>query len=200
MGVSVSGRTRVLRSALIAALVVGVVVVAGWQWFQLRSRATNTGKGDAGTGLTLYPGSQGIVLPTVRGRTLTGTTMSLSDLRGHVVVLNVWGSWCAPCRAEGPVLASISRETASQGVRFVGIDVRDNPAAGQAFERNYGITYPSFDDENGLVLAQFTGIIPISAVPSTLVVDPQGFIRGRVVGRVDGTTLRGLIQDAEKVR
>ncbi len=125
--------------------------------------------------------------------------LDLADLRGHVVVLNVWGSWCAPCRAEAPDLAAISKETESRGVRFVGIDVRDNPAAARAFARSYGITYPSFDDQNGLVLAQFTGIIPVSAVPSTLVVDKSGVIRARVVGQVDGSTLRGLIQDAEKL-
>ena len=101
--------------------------------------------------------------------------------------------------AEAPDLAEISAATAPRGVRFVGIDVRDNPAAGQAFEREFGITYPSFDDENGLVLASFTGIVPVSAVPSTLVVDRDGIIRARNIGRIDATTLCGFIEDAEKL-
>lgn len=199
MGVSVGERTRVVRDWTVVAIIVGIVAVALWQANELTSRASDSGGGDAGTGLTLYPGEKGVPLPQIEGRTITGETLSLEDLRGHVVVLNVWGSWCAPCRAEAPDLAAISRGTEPRGVRFVGIDVRDNPAAGRAFERTYGITYPSFNDESGLTLAQFTGIIPVSAVPSTLVVDHNGVIRARVVGRVDGTTLRGLIEDAEKV-
>lgn len=200
MGGRVGAQTRVSRNAVVAVVVIAVAAIALWQVVDFKSRAADTGNGNASVGLTLYPGAKAIPLPPIRGRTLTGDTLSLRELRGHVVVLNVWGSWCAPCRAEAPVLAAISAETASQGVRFVGLDVRDNPAAGKAFEGRYGITYPSFDDENGLVLAQFTGIIPVSAVPSTLVVDRSGLIRARVVGRVDGATLRGLIQDAGKIR
>lgn len=182
------------------AIVVGLVAVALWQANELKSRTSDSGGGDLGTGLTLYPGEKGVPLPEIRGGTIAGDTLSLQDLRGHVVVLNVWGSWCAPCAAEAPDLAAVSTETADRGVRFVGIDVRDNPAAGQAFERKYAITYPSFDDGDGLVLAQFAGIIPVSAVPSTLVVDRGGVVRARVVGRIDDTTLRELIEDAEKLR
>ena len=147
--------------------------------------------------MTLYPGNEGIPLPDIKGRTIAGDTLSLADLRGYVVVLNVWGSWCAPCRTEAPDLAQISADTAGRGVRFVGIDVRDNPAAGRDFEREFSITYPSLDDQNGLVLAAFTGILPVSAVPSTVVVDRSGVIRARNIGQIDATTLRGLIEDAE---
>lgn len=192
-------RARVVRNWVVVAVIVGFVAVAPWQANELRSRAPGSGGGDAGAGLTLYPGEKGVLLPQVLGRTIAGETLSLHALRGHVVVLNVWGSWCALCRAEAPDLAASSKEAQVRGVRFVGIDVRDNPAAGRAFERTYAITYPSFDDENGLVLAAFTGIIPISAVPSTLVVDRNGVIRSRVVGRVVGTTLRGLIEEAEMI-
>ncbi len=200
MGVDVTERARAWRGPLVVIVVIGVVAAAVWQVSQLRTRASESANGDAGAGLTLYPGDQGIPLPSIEARTIADDTVSLPALRGHVVVLNVWGSWCAPCRAEAPDLAAISQETEAHGVRFVGIDVRDNPAAGLAFERNYGITYPSFDDQSGLVLAQFTGIIPVSAVPSTLVVDRNGVIRARVVGQIEGTTLRGLIEDAEKVK
>ena len=102
-----------------------------------------------------------------------------------------------PCRAEAPDLVEVAAESAERGVAFVGIDVRDNPSAARAFARNYDVTYPSLDDQKGLLLAQFTGIIPVSAVPSTLVVDTGGTIRARVVGQVDASTLRALIEDAE---
>lgn len=182
------------------AIVVAIIGVAWWQVGQLKSRASSTGSGNTATGLTVFRGDAGVALPPIQGKTLDAEMLSLADLRGHVVVLNVWGSWCAPCRAEAPDLAKVSAETAPRGVRFVGIDVRDNLASARAFVRNYGITYPSFDDQDGLVLGGFTGIIPVSAVPSTLVVDKAGVIRARVVGRVDGATLRGLIEDAEAIR
>lgn len=191
--------SRSWRGRILTVLVVGLLAVGLWQANQWRTRSSGPSSGEVGSGLTRYPGDKGIPLPQIEGKTIAGDTLSLRSLRGHVVVLNVWGSWCAPCRAEAPDLSKISKETAPRGVRFVGIDVRDNPAAALAFERNYGITYPSFDDQHRLVLAQFTGIIPVSAVPSTLVVDRSGLIRARVVGRVTGPTLRGLIEDAETI-
>ena len=192
------GILREAKTVAVLLLVAAMVGVGWWQMDQLKSRALVDGS-DAGVGLTLYPGDEGIPLPQIEGKTVEGQMLDLADLRGHVVVLNVWGSWCAPCRAEAPDLAAISKETEPRGGRFVGIDVRDNPAAARAFTRKYGITYPSFDDQKGLVLAQFTGIIPVSAVPSTLVADKSGVIRARVIGKVDGSTLRGLIEDAEKI-
>lgn len=186
---------RKARTIVVVVVIAAILGVGWWQLRELRSQARNTDAG--GVGLTLYAGDDGIPLPDIEGKTITGDMLSLGDLRGHVIVLNVWGSWCAPCRAEAPDLAEISQDTAPRGVRFVGIDVRDNPAAGRAFEREFGITYPSFDDQNGLVLASFTGIVPVSAVPSTLVVDRNGIIRARNIGRIDASTLRGLIEDAE---
>ena len=192
------GNVKWMRRLAAVALVVAVLVGAGWEYRQLRG--SDSPVNNTGTGLTLFYGDKGIPLPAIKGRTLDGAQLNLDSLRGHVLVLNVWGSWCAPCRAEAPDLAKISKETAPRGVRFVGIDVRDNVAAAKAFERNYGITYPSFDDQQGLVLAQFTGIIPVGAVPSTIVIDRTGTIRARIIGRLDPSTLRGLITDAEAGR
>lgn len=189
---------KLARRIGVIAMLVGILVVGWWQIHQLRSQSDNALGPDGDVGLTVYPGSKGIPAPGVEGQTVEGDYLRLTDLRGHVVVLNVWGSWCAPCRAEAPDLTQISKETAPRGVRFVGIDVRDNPAAARAFARKYDITYPSWDDQNGLVLAQLTGIIPVSAVPSTVVVDKDGLIRARVVGRVEASILRGLIEDTEK--
>lgn len=184
-------------------IALGTLVLTAAVLWQLRGHSdADSDPGVAGqpaTGLTLYPGKKGIPLPNVSGRNLTGEELDLADYRGHVLVINVWGSWCAPCRKETPDLVAVAAETDARGVRFIGIDVRDNPAAARAFARNYGMTYPSLDDQDGLVLAQFSGIIPVSAVPSTLVIDRSGVVRARVVGVVDATTLRGLIEDVEKL-
>ncbi|MBA2559737.1 MAG: TlpA family protein disulfide reductase, partial [Propionibacteriales bacterium] len=105
------------------------------------------------------------------------------------------GSWCGPCRAEAPDLARLARETAARGVRFVGIDTRDTAAAAKAFVRFFHVPYPSIVDEDGRVLLAFRDVIPVSAIPSTLVVDTDGNIAAKVVGQVTYSTLRGLVED-----
>ncbi len=147
------------------------------------------------TGLTRYRGADRRPAPEVAGKTLDGGRLALADLRGHVVVVDVWGSWCVPCREEAPDLARVARETHDKGVRFVGIDVRDNAAAARAFVRRYEITYPSLFDTDGSLLLAFDGIIPVSAVPSTVVIDRQGRIAARVIGKTTYRTLRGVIDD-----
>ena len=182
------------RKLVAVTVLLTIAATAMWQAYAVRSDPS----GGAGptSGVALFPGNKGIPLPEVEGRTLEGERIALADLRGTVVVLNVWGSWCAPCRAEVPELKAVAAQTSDEGVQFMGIDVRDNPAAARAFQRRFGIEYPSIDDRSGLVLAQFAGVIPVSAVPSTVVADRSGMIRARVVGRVDAVTLRGLIDDA----
>ncbi|MFF9136729.1 TlpA family protein disulfide reductase [Streptomyces albogriseolus] len=151
-------------------------------------------------GLTQYPAGKRSAAPMLSGETITGDRLNLADLRGRVIVLNVWGSWCAPCRAEAPDLKKVSEETRDLGVRFVGIDTRDNDAAAKAFERNYGITYPSFRDPDGKLLLGFNGRIPLSAVPSTVIIDRDGRIAARIIGPTTYTTLSELLKDlaAEK--
>ena len=183
---------------MVAIIVIGLMSLSLWQASGLRGSATQTGSPSLGTGTTLYPGEQGVLLPRLEGPALGDDTMlSLDDQLGHVVVINVWGSWCGPCRSEAPDLAAVSQQTKRRGVRFLGVDVRDEPSAALRFERTYGITYPSFDDPEGQLLAQLRGIVPVGAVPSTLVVDASGVIRARVIGRVERSALRSLIADAE---
>lgn len=180
-------------------LVLLVTIGAGAWWRLSEATSTLAAQSDAmRTGLTLYQESANVDLPEVQGRTIDGEWLSLTDVEGDVIVLNVWGSWCGPCRAEAPALAEISADTKSKGVTFIGIDVRDNPAAARAFEREFGIDYPSFDDQDGQVLAAFAGVVPISAVPSTVVVDRAGKIRASMIGEVDPGTLRELIDDLRR--
>jgi len=88
-----------------------------------------------------------------------------------------------------------ARETAALGVRFVGVDTRDNIDAARAFVRTFEIPYPSLIDDDGSLMLTFNGVIPVSAVPSTVVVDPAGHIAARVVGIISYGTLRGLVDD-----
>jgi len=132
--------------------------------------------------------------PDVRGTTLDGSTYSLADHRGEVVVMNVWASWCAPCRAEAPTLAEVSTQLAPKGVSFVGIDTRDSTATAQSFVQKFGLSYPSIVDPDGQVQLLFGDSLPPQAIPSTVVIDRDGRVAARALGRVDAATLRGLVE------
>ena len=167
---------------------------------------TACGQGSTGTGTGFVAGDGSIVLldesarptaPELVGTTLDGSTFRLADHLGEVVVLNVWASWCAPCRAEAPELQSLWEEFEGQGVQFVGLDTRDTEAAALAFIDAYGITYPNVVDTDGRLQLLFQDSLPPQAIPSTLVIDPQGRVAGRILGRISESTLRGLIEDAQ---
>jgi peroxiredoxin len=140
--------------------------------------------------------SKRTTLPPVTGELLDGGTFDSADYTGQVLVYNVWGSWCPPCRDEASHLQRAWEETQNQGVQFVGIDVKDNDAAARAFEREYGVTYPSINSEDSAsALLAFSGTLPPNAVPSTVVVDPQGRVAARVVGKTTYSTLIALVND-----
>lgn len=135
-------------------------------------------------------------LPRVTGRLLDGGQFDSADYSGAVLVFNVWGSWCPPCRAEAPALQAVWEETREQGVQFVGIDVKDNDAAAQAFEREFAITYPSIvTADSPSVLLAFRSSLPPSAIPSTLIVDRDGRVAARIIGATTYTKLRRLVED-----
>jgi thiol-disulfide isomerase/thioredoxin len=131
--------------------------------------------------------------PRVNGTTLGGAQLSLAQFRGHVVVLNFWGSWCTPCRAEAPVLAALSQRFGPSGVRFLGVDIRDTPATAKAFERDFRITYPSLSDPGDQIALDFTSTVPPGGIPTTLVISRSGRIAARVIGGVSYPGLRSLI-------
>lgn len=133
--------------------------------------------------------------PEFSGPTLDGGQFDLAAQVGDVVVLNVWGSWCAPCRAEAPGFVAVSEQTADDGVTFVGVNTRDTATAAQAFEDEFGIGYPSVVDPDGRLLLAFRDTLPPAAIPSTLVVDRQGRMAARVVGPITETSLLDLVSD-----
>ncbi|MBO0776332.1 MAG: TlpA family protein disulfide reductase, partial [Actinobacteria bacterium] len=120
------GRRAVAAAALTlaAACGLGACSAAGSAQSTAMGNGQNFVSGDSGT--TVFRASTGPMAPPVSGTTLTGAKLSLSAFRGHVVVLNFWGSWCTPCRVEAPALAALARKYQPAGVRFVGVDIRDN--------------------------------------------------------------------------
>ncbi len=167
----------------------------------------SSASGGDGAGTAFVAGDGSIVLiapeergpaPDLSGPTLEGGEFRLGDHLGEIVVLNVWASWCAPCRAEAPVLEAVWQEVQDDGVQFVGLDTRDTEEAALAFLEAYGVTYPNVIDADGRLQLLFSDTLPPQAIPSTLVVDREGRVAGRIIGRVTEATLTALIEDVAK--
>ncbi len=137
---------------------------------------------------SVIPAAQRPLAPDISGTTLTGTKLNVASLRGAPVVINFWGSWCGPCQAEAPVIARVAADTQSLGVHFVGIDVRDDPSAGLAFEQAHHITFPSISDPGNLIAAAFGAVAPTST-PSTYILDARGAIAWAYFGRTQYSQL-----------
>jgi len=132
--------------------------------------------------------------PNIGGLDFDGNAIQLSDYSGDVVVLNVWASWCAPCRAEAPALEEVAIQFAEQGVQFIGLNTRDSTTAAQAFTKKFGVSFPSIIDTDGKLQLQFNGTLPPQAIPSTIVIDKNGKVAARALGIVSAPTLRAMIE------
>lgn len=153
----------------------------------------------AGDGsITEVPADQRQPAPDLRGTTLSGEEFALADQAGDIVVLNVWASWCAPCRSEAPALAEVAQQTADKGVVFAGLVTRDSDASARAFVDRFALDYPHVIDSDGALQMQFRDNLPPQAIPSTLVIDQQGRIAARVLGEVSAPTLRSLIDRVQR--
>lgn len=131
------------------------------------------------------------------GTTESGFQLESSALLGNVTVMNFWYAACAPCRAEAPDLAALHKEFSSKKVNFVGVNVRDTAETALAFDRKFGIEFPSvMDAQSGEVSLAFTGIVSPSAVPTTLVLDSNGKVTARILGRIEPAILKELIETA----
>ncbi len=135
--------------------------------------------------------------PALTGSTLNGADFALADYRGDIVVLNVWASWCAPCRAEAPELQEVWEEVETEGVQFIGLNTRDSNTAARGFVETMGLTFPSVEDTDGRLQLLFADSLPPQAIPSTLVIDREGQVAARALGKVSASTLRGMIEEVD---
>jgi thiol-disulfide isomerase/thioredoxin len=160
------------------------------------SGGSGQGYPEVGRRLTQIPPDQRRPAPEVSGPALgSDRTVSSTAYPGKVVVLNVWGSWCGPCRKEAPDLQAASEQTKSLA-QFIGINTKDrSEAPAEAFVRANGLTYPSIYDPDGKTLLAFAGDLPPSAIPSTMIIDKQGRLAVRVLGDISRVTLVAMIND-----
>ena len=151
---------------------------------------------DVGRRVTLIPPAERQPVAEVSGPDLDGTgTLSSTAYPGKVVVINVWGSWCGPCRKEAPELQAASEKTAAVA-QFLGVTSKDRqPSAARQFVRENKVDYPSIFDPSGQALLAFSGVLPASAIPSTMVLDREGRLAARVLGPISETTLVQMVND-----
>lgn len=174
-----------------AALMLTATVAAGCGG---GAKSTLDGAGyvyaDATTAL-LKP-QQRVPAPRPPARLLSGA--ATPDLQGKVVLLNVWASWCGPCRQEATALQRISDDMSDEGVVVLGVNTRDQTAAARAFVKRLGVTFPSVMDTDGSAyLAGFASIVPRVYTPTSIVLDRQGRVAGWALGKADYSKLRGLL-------
>jgi thiol-disulfide isomerase/thioredoxin len=142
---------------------------------------------------TFYQVGHRPAVPAVSGKTLTGQRLSLDSYKGKTVVLNFWGSWCSPCRREAPALGTLARQLQPDDVRFLGIDIRDEPDAALSFMQNFNVSYPSLNDPNDEIALQFHSTVPPAAIPTTLIIDRSGRIAARIFGASTYIELKDLV-------
>ena len=128
------------------------------------------------------------VAPKLSGDTLYGTKFNFTG--NKIAVVNVWASWCSPCRAEIPTLTALSKKYAD--VQFMGILTRDNLANAEVFARQLAVPYPNFIDDS--LLLGFRNKLPANAIPTTVVIDKQGRVAARISGPATVAGLSNLIE------
>jgi cytochrome c biogenesis protein CcmG, thiol:disulfide interchange protein DsbE len=128
-------------------------------------------------------------LPRLHGDTVQGGTADTTRMRGGVLVVNVWATWCGPCEREQPALESVAKAYASRGVRFLGLNERDNLDAAKTWIARHGVTYPSISDPSGA----FADDLGFLGYPDTYVVDPSGTIRFVIAGEATAQEVSGAI-------
>ena len=177
---------KLVRRRALAVAVAGLAATAALAGCGSDSGSSNgaeTGFVNVQTGISQFSAAQRQAMPALSGTTLQGKSLSVS-YTGHVTVVNVWGSWCTPCREEAPDFAEAYQKFGSKGVDFVGINTRDDNAAALAYDAQFGIDFPSLQDPDETLVLALKQVIPATSVPSTVIVDSSGKVAVRALGGI----------------
>lgn len=182
------------RAVVLTAGVLSLTLTAGCtKSIDPASPSVNGSSGPV-SGVQLYKPNERKPAAVAEGPDVMSDDTVTTDHPGKVVVVNVWASWCGPCRKEAPDLEAASRDKAKIA-RFVGLNIRDDREAAQAFTRAFKTPYPSIFDPEGKELVKFSGQLSTAAIPTTLVIDRDRRSAARITGPVDRNTLVALIDD-----
>lgn len=186
---------RILAVAATAAAALGLAACTG------TATPAPTSTNDTDSGYVSGDGSVQQWTPEEReepvelaGESLAGEPLDVEDWRGSVVVLNFWYAECPPCRKEAPDLAALAHEFEGD-VHFMGVNHINEPETAQAFERRFDLPYPSLHDKDAAGVASMQKVVPLQAMPSTVVLDAEGRVAARILGLADKSTLKALIAD-----
>lgn len=197
MTVAERGRPRTWLGALVVA---AALVLSGCSSSEPEPTGTESAASDAGFGFTSPDGTVRAWDVAERGEPLdlagtdfAGEPVDVVDHRGELVLLNTWYAACPPCRAEAADLVALDADY--EALHLLGINGTDDAGTAAAFERRFDVTYPSIDDADGAALAALQGLVPISATPTTILLDRAGRVAVRIIGMVDPGVLRPLVDD-----
>ena len=181
-------RPRGLVIAAVAVPMVGIALLA--VAYERLGTAETSRSGPPAADFAAVPARQDRPAPDLRLPDLQGAgSVSLRSLAGSVVVLNIWASWCPPCREEAQGLEQGWTRYRSRGVQFVGVDHEDTRGAGMAFVRRFGVTYPSGFDPDGTVAARYGAV----GIPTTVVIDRRGRIVYQFLGKTTAPSLAAIL-------
>jgi peroxiredoxin len=185
------GRTVVIVTAVALALGGGALAVNHF------TASSSTGSRIVNGDTVEYTAGHQPLVPDITATSLTGTPVKMTSYRGKILVLNFWWSLCAPCIAEAPTLEVAYQQYHPQGVDFLGDDVGDTVTGALSFIRSESISYPSINDPGYSVVQQFSQAAPVSATPTTAVIDKTGHVVGMILGRISISELATLIHWAQ---
>jgi thiol-disulfide isomerase/thioredoxin len=133
--------------------------------------------------------------PELENVDFLSTEIDLDSLKNKVVLINVWGSWCSPCRKEAPELEELYLKNKTNNVEFIGINIRDSKISANRFIENFSITYPNIFDRDGKLLLGYKDSLPANAIPSTILIDKNGLVAARQLGPIDKSLIQGFITE-----
>lgn len=147
----------------------------------------------AGDGvITFVKSGQRQMAPRISGQSTMNTPVNLVAKR--VALVNVWASWCSPCRAEAPILEELSKKYPN--VQFLGLLTRDSIDSANAFIKRFDITYPTISDDQ--ILLGFRKSLPVAAIPTTFLIDKNGGVAARISGEITYSSVSKLLDQLVK--
>ena len=180
-------RGRGLGFAVVSIPVAALIALLVWAVVQSGGNPGGIGINDEFGEVAISTGpAPPLSLPLV-----DGGTINLAELKGRVVMVDFWSSWCPPCIEEAPVLAAIYPQYADKGVEFLGVAIWDDEGEVNRYIQRFGVTYPNGIDARGKVAINYG----VRGIPEKYFIDPNGQLVRKFVGPVTADKLRAILDE-----